>query len=234
MSAGTFTATDARPRSSELPSPSLIFVTPNGFCKNRKIAIDLALGAVQGDVSLLQIRDRCAAAKEILGTTQALLAAGIPPRKISVNGLDPKDVGSVCTELGVHVREADIHRYVTVARNALSPGALVSCSAHSVESVRYALKLGEPSFIQVGTMFQTQSHPNKIPEGPQLLRDIRSAVGSSQPLIGIGGINRQNIKVVFEHGADGVAVISAISSSKHPREAASDLLAVCQGFWQAP
>ena len=82
-------------------------------------------------------------------------------------------------------------------------------------------------FIQVGTMFSTQSHPGKEPEGPGMLRQVASTVrahakdGHPPPfLIAVGGINERNCAETVLAGADGVAVISAISSSSDPAHAA--------------
>jgi thiamine-phosphate pyrophosphorylase len=45
----------------------------------------------------------------------------------------------------------------------------------------------------------------------------------SIPVIAIGGINRDNIKEVMRAGAQGVAVVSAISEATDPKRAAQEL-----------
>lgn len=82
-----------------------------------------------------------------------------------------------------------------------------------------AAKLGA-DYLQVGTMFMTPSHPEKLEvEGPGLLREIVEVLkGGGEGILrdrvllcGIGGINKDNCGEVIGAGADGVAVINAIS-----------------------
>jgi thiamine-phosphate pyrophosphorylase len=57
--------------------------------------------------------------------------------------------------------------------------------------------------------------------GLEGLREIRRAV--RLPLVGIGGLNRDNAAEVIRNGADGVAVVSAIVSADDPEVAAREL-----------
>lgn len=67
---------------------------------------------------------------------------------------------------------------------------------------------------QVGTMFATQSHPGKEPEGVALLTQVRrvlKAEGLGGVLvIGVGGIDASNCGSVAAAGADGVAAIRCL------------------------
>jgi len=60
------------------------------------------------------------------------------------------------------------------------------------------------------------------PLGLAGLQAIRRAVHI--PLVGIGGLNRQNAAAVVRCGADGVAVVSAIVAAEDPEQAARELL----------
>lgn len=72
--------------------------------------------------------------------------------------------------------------------------------------------------IQVGTMYLTGSHPEKLEvEGPALMTAIDTALRQAQlrdhvRLCGIGGITPANCEAVLRAGADGVAVISGIAA----------------------
>lgn len=209
-----------------------MFVTPNGFCSNLHKALQLTEESLKGETSLVQIRDLRATEEELVSVTETLLSAGIPQNKLSINGLHPNKVRLLSPSLGIHIREKDILRLLNEAQRIMDVGAVVSCSVHCVGSAAHAMS-GDvpPSYIQVGTMYPTQSHPDKVPEGVSLLRRVRKALGPSQMLIGIGGINEKNIAEVVENGADGVAVISSISGSRNPRGAASQLMKICQSAY---
>lgn len=208
--------------------PSVVFVTPNGICADHGRAKFIASEVLEGGVSLIQIRDRLATDEQVVATASALLSAGISASKISVNGVHPNLVQKLSPNLGVHIREEKISDWVQEAKKIMAPDAIISCSVHSVESASKALVGGGPSYLQVGTMYPSTSHPGKIPEGPSLLRDIRKTVGPKQVIIGIGGVKEDNLNAVIENGADGVAVISGISSADDPRAAAANLLRLCQ------
>ncbi|EQC38585.1 hypothetical protein SDRG_04288 [Saprolegnia diclina VS20] len=95
-------------------------------------------------------------------------------------------------------------------------------SVHSVPSARRAIKLGA-SYLQVGTMFPTASHPEKkVVEGPALIHEIHKRF-PNVPLIGIGGIDETNCAEVLAAGASGVSVIRAILAAKGPSTVAEHL-----------
>jgi len=61
---------------------------------------------------------------------------------------------------------------------------------------------------------------------PQGLERLREAVQhSSAPVFAIGGIQADRIAEVQAAGAHGIALISALSAARDPRQAAKDLLA---------
>jgi len=72
--------------------------------------------------------------------------------------------------------------------------------------------------IQVGTMYLTGSHPEKLEvEGTALMTAIDTALREAQLrdrvlICGIGGITPANCEAVLRAGADGVAVISGIAA----------------------
>lgn len=91
-------------------------------------------------------------------------------------------------------------------------------SVHSVDAARRAEAEG-CHYLLVGTMFPTESHPDKPPEGIELLRQARAAV--SIPLIAIGGITPERVVACIEAGAQGVAVLSGIVDAPDPADAAT-------------
>ncbi|ETV89148.1 thiamine-phosphate pyrophosphorylase [Aphanomyces astaci] len=95
-------------------------------------------------------------------------------------------------------------------------------SVHAISSAVTAAAL-ESSYLQVGTMFPTASHPEKTSvEGPELMRAVRQALPSTR-LIGIGGITESNCVDVMRAGANGIAVIRAILDADKPDIAATRL-----------
>lgn len=96
-------------------------------------------------------------------------------------------------------------------------------SVHSVESAVRAAAEG-CHYLLVGTMYPSQSHPAKTPEGIELLRAVHAAV--KLPLIAIGGITPDRVAECVRAGAHGVAVLSGIADADDPTRAA-------QEYWHA-
>lgn len=105
-------------------------------------------------------------------------------------------------------------------RAAVGPDMYIGVSAGTVDEA-LAAQAGGADCIGVGAMYATSSKADAgEPIGPGGLRAIREAVGSELPIVGIGGITLENAAEVIRSGADGVAVISAISQAASPRKAA--------------
>jgi thiamine-phosphate pyrophosphorylase len=72
-------------------------------------------------------------------------------------------------------------------------------------------------YIGISPIFDTAT--KKLDLAPSLgiegLKTIRSLY--SKPIICIGGVNKSNVKEIIKNGADGVAVISAISQAEYPK-----------------
>ncbi|WP_240338499.1 thiamine phosphate synthase [Peribacillus alkalitolerans] len=85
-------------------------------------------------------------------------------------------------------------------------------SAHNVEEAQNAVKCGA-DYLGIGPMFLTHTKPDiREVQGPTVIQSIRAS-GITIPLVGIGGISTTNFSEVLHAGADGVAVISAISTN---------------------
>jgi thiamine-phosphate diphosphorylase len=95
-----------------------------------------------------------------------------------------------------------------VVRRLVGEGYLLGASVHSREEAQTAVASGA-DFLLAGTIFASHSHPGGPTSGPGLLRAIKQ-IGLNCPLLAIGGITSANAGQVMEHGADGIAVISAI------------------------
>ncbi|MFQ5588342.1 MAG: thiamine phosphate synthase [Nitrospiria bacterium] len=108
------------------------------------------------------------------------------------------------------------------ARRLLGPKKWIGMSCHSEKEVKQAETLGA-NFAVLGPVFDT---PSKRPYGPPLslsgFRKIKST--TRLPLFAIGGIDIHKIPAVFSAGANGVAMISAITKAGDVRNASRCIL----------
>ena len=78
----------------------------------------------------------------------------------------------------------------------------------------------------MGPAFATPNKPGVKPVEPGLYEAIKT--GISLPIVAIGGINEENAHIPVSHGADGIAVISALRGTGDPRSAAARLRAAVE------
>lgn len=216
----------------KLPRPMLIFVTPDNFSKDLKRAITLSKTVLEGGTTLIQVRDRKATLQDIPSVVNALLSVDIPPQNLVINGMKPADVLAIHPSLGIHIKEKDIPEFLPLVKEEMRTSNVIGCAVHNTEIAKEAIDILNPDYFQVGTMFATQSHPGKLPEGPGLLQDIRQVVGNEVALVGIGGISNENVPIVMQHGADGIATVTLLSEANDVVEAASSLMEVSRREYQ--
>jgi len=132
---------------------------------------------------------------------------------------------------GVHVGQEDA--LPRLARRVMGPRAIVGVSISSMVELEQT-DLASCDYIGIGPTFPTGTKVDaKAAHGLAGLRDIVNR--SPIPAVAIGGIGPANALDCFAHGAAGVAVISCITRSTNPLEAAAAMAAACgvsaRGAW---
>lgn len=167
-----------------------------------------------------------------------LLAAGVPAVWLRTRAMDDRAfhelavrVRERCTEHGAELwigDRADVARLVgadvvqlpeaglsvTGARRVVGIGMRIGRSVHAVEAVAGSIGEGVDHLV-VGTMYPTTSHPDKVPEGPELLEEVREAA-PGLPLYAIGGITPSRVGSLHRRGAYGVAAIGSLWDAANP------------------
>ena len=158
---------------------------------------------IEGGASLVQIRDKYASSKEFFEIVRECVE--IQDVRLIVN--DRVDIAMMAGADGVHLGQDDLSP--TEARKLLGPDAIIGFSTHTIEQAVAALEL-PVDYIAFGPIFPTTTKPDHdAVVGLGTLRKIRGRIGNF-PLVGIGGINLENLAAVIDAGADSVAMISAL------------------------
>ena len=197
-----------------LPVPCLCLITDLEHL-DIPTMVDRIDRAVLGGVDLIQIREKTLPDKDLLELASLIVDRLDGSAQIVVN--DRINISKQCG-LGVHLPEES--ESILEIKKILEPDALIGKSVHNIENAVIAEGQGV-GFLIAGTMFSTESHPGKIPEGPLLIDNIRQVGDVSIPVLGIGGITADNADLVMKSGASGVAVISSILKAPDPMEAAA-------------
>ncbi len=112
---------------------------------------------------------------------------------------------------GVHIGQDDAQLEDVKKR---LPHKLVGVSVHNEQELEQAVS-GGADYVGIGPIYKTQSKSDaNAPAGTSFLTEARKRY-PQLPIVAIGGLTVENAGVVFESGADGAAVISAIASSKN-------------------
>ncbi|BBO68774.1 thiamine-phosphate synthase [Desulfosarcina alkanivorans] len=132
---------------------------------------------------------------------------------------------------GVHVGQDDA--LPRLARRVMGPPAIIGVSVSTMAELERT-DLAFCDYIGTGPTFETGTKVDAKPaHGLAGLRDIVNR--SPVPAVAIGGIGPVNAVDCFAHGAAGVAVISCITRSGDPAEAAAAMAAACgvsaRGGW---
>ena len=182
---------------------------------------EIVEGAIHGDVDIVQLREKDRTVRERYKMGREIRArcreAGVT---FVVN--DRIDLAQALDADGVHLGDDDLP--VSVGRELLGPEAVIGRSVSTVREAETAEKDGA-DYLGVGTVYRTNSKDD-IPEsehgvGPERVAAIDEAVDI--PVVAIGGITDRNTPEVVAAGADGVAVITAITAADDPEAATAAL-----------
>jgi thiamine-phosphate diphosphorylase len=171
-----------------------------------KIAVHLHIPLIQLREKSLSTRDLCRLAKMVMTATRGSAT------QVLVN--DRADVAAAVEADGVHLTSQSLGAR-TVRKHF--PSLIIGVSTHTVSEVLTAEQDGADLAVY-GPVFET---PGKGPAvGTEDLRKICS--NTTLPVLGLGGIGRNNFQSVLDAGAAGVAAIRWLNDPEQLRIAAKE------------
>jgi thiamine-phosphate pyrophosphorylase len=195
----------------------LYLVTDDLACLGRDL-LWVVEEAVKGGVTMVQLREKSSTTKDFINRALALKEV-LKPYGVPLLINDRVDVALASDADGVHIGQSDMP--YTYARKLLPEGKLIGLSAETKEDVLTAEPY-ELAYLAVSPLFATPTKSDTLtPWGMDGLKWVRA--NSKHPLVVIGGLNHLNAGEALTHGADGIAVVSAICSAGSPYHAARSL-----------
>ena len=196
---------------------SLYLVTDRLLAGGRPLT-EVVAAAVAGGATVVQLREKHCTTRDFVELARALKnqlhGSGVP---LIIN--DRLDVALAAGADGLHLGQQDMT--IADARRLLPPGMVIGISAESLADAIAAEKEGA-DYLGISPVFATATKVDAAPPlGLEGVAAIRATV--RLPLVGIGGINVENVTSVIAAGADGVAVVSAIVAADNPGDAARKL-----------
>ena len=191
-------------------------ITDRYWLDGRNLADDVAL-ALKGGTTMLQLREKDLDEENFY--KEAVEIKSLCERyKIPFIINDNVQLAVKVGADGVHVGQNDM--VAQDVRALIGPDKILGVSTQTVEEAILAEKMGA-DYLGVGAVFPTGSKDDCWVLSHELCRDICSAV--KIPVVAIGGITKDNIKMLKGLGFAGISVISAIFAQKNIEEACRTL-----------
>ena len=170
---------------------------------------------LEGGITCFQFRDKGKFSLENSPDEQRSLAIKCRDlcRQYNVPFIDDDNV-DLAVEIeadGVHVGQSDTP--VTTIRARSNKPLIIGWSVNRLDEAKIGEELSEIDYFGIGPIFSTQSKENPKPTlGMAFIQTLRNG-GITKPLVAIGGIKLEHVKTLRKYGADGVAVITAITQA---------------------
>src|SRR5580658_4470445 len=192
--------------------------------------LDLARAVTAGGATLVQLRDKKNDTRALVEKARAIKAI-LASLSVAFVVNDRVDVALAAAADGVHIGPEDMTP--EDARRLLGPDAIIGVSIKTVAAAE-AAAVGLIDYAGVGGVYATLSKEQKTPpigiDGFARVAGILRGRAPALPIVGIAGIDAGNADAVIGAGADGVAVISALSGSSDAAAAARTLREVVDGM----
>lgn len=176
----------------------------------------------QGGATVIQLRGKDSTARDLMDYGTSLRHLTRQYGLLLITN-DRVDLALALDADGVHVGQDDIP--ISSVRR-IAPRLLVGASAGTIEELSASIQDGPPDYWGIGPVYSTRS---KGDAGPalgitqfSLLCQMAQRVA---PVVAIGGISGANAFHVWQSGADGIAVISAVAMASQPGDACREILA---------
>jgi thiamine-phosphate pyrophosphorylase len=189
----------------------------------RRTLLDLSRAVTEGGATLVQLRDKHSDTRRLVEEARALKAV-LAMARVPLIINDRVDVALASSADGVHVGQDDMA--VADARGLLGSAAIIGLSVKTVAQAETA-PIELLDYVGIGGVFATTSKDNPDPpigtQGLSRIVEVFRRRAPKLPLVAIAGIDADNAASVIAAGADGVAVISALSLHADPVAAAREL-----------
>jgi len=196
---------------------SLYFVADPAACNGRAVE-DVVRAAVQGGVTMVQLRDK-ASQPTIIEAQARRIQKVLHGTDIPFLINDHVEIAVAVNADGVHIGQGDMG--AADARKMIGDDKILGLTAFTRDHYA-AIDPDIVDYVGTGPVFPTLTDKGKPVLGVDGFADVIKY--APVPVVGIGGITSDNARGVMQAGAQGVAMMRAISAADDPCIAAADLL----------
>ncbi|MCB9747698.1 MAG: thiamine phosphate synthase [Candidatus Omnitrophica bacterium] len=200
----------------ELLKSSRIYLILDTQVKSYDQLFEIVKKAFQSGIRIFQLRDKCGSARDILRFCDKMCSLINDEAIFIIN--DRIDLALIGRADGVHLGQDDIP--LSSARGMVGFEPIIGVSCQNLEHAREAQAQGA-DYIGFGSVFKTLTKPDRLPMDLDLLQKVAREI--TIPVFAIGGINKQNIKIVLEQGIKYVAVCRSLLDADNFAKDAAEL-----------
>jgi len=194
----------------------LYAVTPE--CADTEALCALVEEALAGGAGAVQYRNKSGSAALRLGQAARLVElCGRYDVPLIVN--DAPEIAAAIGASGVHLGAED--GSIEAARSLVGHSKIVGISCYRDLQLAIQAQESGADYVAFGSFFASTVKPGAVRAPVELLRKAKPVL--AVPVIAIGGINEENAPQLVRAGADGIAVVSALFSSRDVKGAAQRL-----------
>ncbi|MCG9629857.1 thiamine phosphate synthase [Vibrio sp. Isolate30] len=177
--------------------------------------------AVAGGVTMVQVREKHGDVRAFIERAQRVKAilkgTGVP---LIIN--DRVDVALAVDADGLHLGQSDMP--ATIARQLIGENKILGLSIENEQQLEESNHL-PIDYIGLSAIFATPTKTNTKKHWG--VEGLKKALETTRlPIVGIGGINENNIPELMATGVHGLALVSAICHADDPKASSEHLLSL--------
>jgi thiamine-phosphate pyrophosphorylase len=174
--------------------------------------------ALKGGAKIIQYRDKSSdQQKRLIQATALRLLCKRYEALCIIN--DDIELAKAIDADGVHLGKDD--NSISQARKTLGDGAIIGVSCYNDLTLAIDAEKNTADYVAFGAIFSSTTKPDAIVAGLDIISQAKRQL--SIPVCTIGGITKDNLQLVVQHGADMSAVISSLFSSSDILQSANRL-----------
>jgi thiamine-phosphate pyrophosphorylase len=164
---------------------------------------------------MVQLREKTATTRAFLDEARALKAV-LAPHGVPLIVNDRADIALAVGADGIHVGQTDLP--VEAVRAIVGPGMVIGLSITDAEQIARA-DAAAADYLGIGPLHPQKTKPDaSTPLGFGGFAKLRRM--TAKPVLAIGGVKADDVPMLVEEGAAGVAIVSAIMAADDPEAAA--------------
>jgi thiamine-phosphate pyrophosphorylase len=196
---------------------SLYLVLDPDLCRDHSM-VETTMAAIRGGATIVQLRDKTGGTDNMIRVGRELMAA-MDGSNVPLIVNDDVEAAVAINAHGLHVGQDDMP--AGQARQLIGPDKILGLSVETEAAAR-RIDPAIVDYVGLGPVFATPTKPDHKPaigfNGLARLVDLCPV-----PSVAIGGLKIDHVGAVFQSGADGLAVVSAICGQADPQQATAGL-----------